>query len=88
MQTLYQSDSFIVVRFELPVADAPADAPTRGGYELVDRHARREIFLDGLLAEHFQQGVQALVASNPTEEAFDEFFGRYSALAQQPVNLH
>lgn len=88
MQTLYQSDSFVVVRFDMPVADAPEGTPSRGGYELVDRHARREIFLDGLLAEHFQQGVQALVDSNPTEEAFDEFIGRYCALAQQPVTLH
>ena len=88
MHMLYQSDSFVVVRFDVPAADGDGAAPARGGYEIVDRHARREIFLDGLLAEHFQQGVQALVDSNPTEEAFDEFIGRYSALAQQPVSFH
>lgn len=97
MQMLYNSDSFAVVRFDLP--DDPADAaaavgagdgprPGRGGYEIVDKLARREIFIDGALAESFQQGVQALAESNPSEEALDEFIGRYCALAQHPVTLH
>lgn len=89
MQMLYHSDSYVVVRFDVPAAGEPGQpALTRGGYEIVDRHARREIFLDGLLAEHFRQGVQALVDSQPTEEAMDAFIGRWTSLAQQPVALH
>lgn len=90
MQMLYQSESYVVVQFDVPAAE-PVDgevAEPRGGYEIVDRHARREIFLNGLMAQHFQQGVQALVNSNPTEEAFDEFLSGYCGLAQQPVSLH
>lgn len=90
MQMLYQSDSFVVVQFDVP-ADTDADTggrPARGGYEIVDRHARREIFLDGVVAEHFKQGVEALVESDPTEEAFDAFIERYCVLAQQPVVVH
>jgi hypothetical protein len=32
--------------------------------------------------------VQALVEQGPTEEALDEFIGRFTTLAQQPVVLH
>ncbi len=90
MQMLYNSDHFAVVRFEVP-AGAGADeaqAPGRGGYEIVDKLARREIFIEGALAESFQLGVKAIVESNPSQEAFDEFIGRYCALAQHPVTLH
>ncbi len=93
MQMLYQSDSFVVVRIDVP-GEAAADTATgdtvavRGGYEIVDRHARRGIFIEGPLAERFRQGVQALVDSDPTEEALDDFMGRWTALAQQPVTMH
>jgi hypothetical protein len=88
MQMIYQSDSYVVVQIEMPVA-SPGDGPlTRGGYEIVDRHARREIFLEGLMAEHFKQGVQALADTQPTEEAVDEFISGFSGLAQQPLAMH
>jgi Protein of unknown function (DUF3567) len=88
MQMLYQSDSYVVVQIDLPAAPS-ADGPlTRGGYEIVDRRARREIFLEGRMAEHFKQGVQALVDGNPTEEAVDEFISGFSGLAQQPLAMH
>ena len=98
MQMLYNSDSFIVVRFDVPAPDAlgapgapdAAAAPIlgRGGYEIVDKLARKEIFLEGLMAESFKTGVQAIVDGEATPEAFDEFIGRYTALAQQPVVAH
>ncbi len=89
MQMLYNSDSFVVVAFEVPgTAEAGAPALARGGYEIVDKFARKEIFLEGAVAESFQQGVQALVESGPTEEAMDEFIGRFTVLAQQPLVLH
>jgi hypothetical protein len=88
MQMLYNSDSFVVVKFDLPTA-VPPEAPTaRGGYEIVDKHARRGIYIEGALAERFQQGVQDLVAGDPSEDDFDDFFGGYCVLAQQPVTLH
>jgi hypothetical protein len=88
MQMLYQSDSYVVVQIDLPVA-SPGDGPlTRGGYEIVDRHARREIFLEGLLAEQFKLGVQAVIDKDPTEEALDAFISGFSGLAQQPLSMH
>lgn len=91
MQMLYNSDSFVVVAFEVPAAGEAADgapALSRGGYEIVDKFARKEIYLEGALAERFQQGVQALAQQDPSEEEMDEFIGGFSVLAQQPVVLH
>ena len=89
MHMLYNSDSFVVVRFDVPGSDTPDSArPARGGYEIVDKLARREIFIQGAVAESFKQGVQALVEGQPSEEAFDEFIAGYCTLAQQPVALH
>lgn len=79
MQMLYQSDSFVVVEF---------DVPSRGGYEIVDRHARREIYLDGLVAQSFKLGVEALADGDPTEDDYDEFIAGYCQLAQQPLAVH
>lgn len=100
MQTLYNSDSFVVVSFDIPAGDdapAPGSEPVRlqrGGFEIVDKQARKEIFIEGALAEHFKQGVQALVASQPQGDAhtlqslIDDFIAGYTALAQHPVVLH
>lgn len=92
MQMLYNSDSFAVMAFEVPGGAAEgeaADGTERGGYEIVDKFARKEIFLQGAVAASFQQGVQALVDNGPpTEEVMDEFIGRFTVLAQQPLVLH
>ncbi len=95
MQTLYNSDSFVVVSFDLPAGSSGADAQAqRGGYEIVDKLARKEIFIEGALAEHFKLGVQALVAEQTADDSedlqvrIDDFIAGYTALAQQPVLLH
>jgi hypothetical protein len=89
MRMLYNSDSFVVVRFDVPAQDGDAPSPGRGGYEIVDKLARKEIFIEGALAETFQLGVQALMDSHPAdEEAFDSFIAGYTLLAQQPLALH
>ncbi len=88
MQMLYNLDSFAVLQFDVTAEDG---APlTRGGYEIVDKFARKELFLEGLLAEQFKQGVQALIDGSPEPgvEEFDAFLAGYSSLAQQPVVLH
>jgi hypothetical protein len=89
MQLLYNSDSYTVVQFEVPGADAPqALASPRGGYEIVDKFARKEIYIQGAVAERFQRGVQELVDAGPSEEALDDFIGGFTQLAQQPLALH
>jgi len=89
MQMLYNSDHYVVVEFDMGV-DASADGATssQGGYEIVDKFARRGIFLNGAVADGFKAGVDALVERDPTEEEVDEFIAGYTLLAQQPVILH
>jgi len=91
MQMLYNSDSYAVVQFDVPGTPAPEEAqasPSRGGYEIVDKFARKEIFIQGALAEQFKQGVQALIDNDPSEEEMDDYLERYASLMQQALVLH
>jgi len=96
MQMLYNSDSFVVVQFDMTGdvsasasrAGAGTDALTHGGYEIVDKFARKEIFIQGALAESFKQGVEALIKTEPSEEEIDDYIERFTSLMQQPVILH
>ncbi|MEY4766554.1 MAG: hypothetical protein RI907_3227 [Pseudomonadota bacterium] len=92
MHMLYNSDSYAVVQIELPASskdEAPAEhALKRGGYEIVDKFARKELFIEGALAESFKEGVEALIESSPSVEEFDAYLERYAGMAQQPVVMH
>ena len=89
MHMLYNSDSFTVVQIDLPPeASASPDADSRGGYEIVDKFARKEIFIHGVLAESFKSGVEALIQSEPSEDEIDEFIEGYTSLLQQPLVVH
>lgn len=90
MQMLYNSDSFVVVVFDAPSLDDPHgdEALSRGGFEIVDKFARKEIFIEGAMAESFKDGVEALMETSPSEEEMDDYIGRYTSLMQQPVVLH
>ena len=88
MQMLYNSDHYVVVVFDAGSVDADPGASPQGGYEIVDKFARRGIFLNGAAAESFKRGVNALVERGPTEEEVDEFIAGYTLLAQQPVLVH
>ena len=87
MQMLYNSDSYTVVQFDAPVA-AGRDGPQRGGLEILDKSARKGIYIDGALADSFRRGVQALVDQGPDPEALDDYIAGYTTLAQQPLVLH
>lgn len=89
MQMLYQSDSYVVVRFDLPGAegDAAGDG-AGGGLEIVDRLARKEIFIQGAVAESFLRGARELAEREPGPEAIDDYIAGFTALAQQPLALH
>ncbi len=88
MQMLYNSDSYAVVIFEVPADPEQPAAPSRGGYELVDKFAGKQIYISGVLAETFKTGVQAVIDSGPSEEEMDDYIERFSALMQQPLVLH
>jgi hypothetical protein len=88
MQMIYDSDAFCVVKIDLPPAQGGKPQPARGGYEIVDKLARKEIFIDGAMAASFQNDVQALIETSPSVEEIDEFLGRFSSLMHQPLALH
>lgn len=96
MHMLYNSDSYVVVRFDVPSADegetvdaAPTPEGTgRGGYEIVDKFARKEIYIQGALAQTFRAGVEALIEKDPSEEEVDAFIARYAELMQTPLVMH
>ena len=91
MHMLYNSDNYAVVQIDMAAEQASlhlAQALTRGGYEIVDKFARKEIFIEGALAESFKEGVEALIESSPSIEEFDAYLERYAGMAQQPVVMH
>lgn len=94
MHMLYNSDSFVVVQFDGPAdADLPEthDTLTRGGYEIVDKLARKEIFIEGAMAQSFKDGVAALIETRPagpTQEEMDDYLERFASLMHQPVVMH
>jgi len=88
MQMLYNSDHYVVVAFDMDAEGDEHPATPQGGYEIVDKLARRGIFLNGAAAEGFKRGVSELVERGPTEEELDDFISGYTLLAQQPLTLH
>ena len=85
MNLIYNSDQYSVVEFG---ADDKREAFRFGGYEIVDKPGKREIFIGGSLAMSFREGVQDLIATEPSIEDIDEFLGQFDLLMQQPVLLH
>lgn len=95
MQMLYNSDNFAVLQFDVasldaaPSAGGPTGTLTRGGYEIVDKFARKEIFIEGAMAESFKLGVEALIeVGEPSEEEIDDYIARYASLMQHPLVMH
>jgi hypothetical protein len=89
MQMLYNSDTFAVVQIDVPdLPGSGAEARPRGGYEIVDKFARKEIFIQGALAQSFKEGVEALIERDPSQEEMDAYLQRFASLMQQPVVLH
>jgi hypothetical protein len=88
---VYNSDNYVVVQFDLPQSedtDLGDDALSRGGFEIVDKFARKEIFIEGAMAETFKDEVTALIETSPSEEEMDAYIERYTSLMLHPVVLH
>lgn len=96
MHMIYNSPMYCVVEFPGVLADEPEVAVEKvrgghaflGGYEIMDKVSRREIFLDGSLALHFRERVSELIDSEPSMDEIDEFLGGFGDLMHQPVVMH
>jgi hypothetical protein len=85
MNLIYNSDQYSVVEFG---ADQELEALRFGGYEIMDKPGKREIFIAGALAQSFRQEVTDLIATEPSVEEIDDFLGRFDTLMRHPVLLH
>jgi hypothetical protein len=85
MNLIYNSEQYSIVEFG---ADRNLEALRFGGYEIVDKGGKREIFIAGTLAQSFRRDVNDLIASEPSMEEVDEFLGSYDSIMSQPVLLH
>jgi hypothetical protein len=96
MHTLYDSDTFIVTHLLAPVDAAPpaagegetAPALVRHGFEIVDKRAGKEVYLDGSWAELFQQRLADWQRSTPTQEEVEDTLAQYAELAYIPLYVH
>lgn len=95
MQTMiYDSESFSVFQVDWPHETAAAASPEgkpnawHGGFEIVDKFARKEIFLEGLLADGFRARVQSLMENSPTTDDIDALLDGFSALSRQNLHTH
>ena len=85
MQMIYNSPNYCVVEF---APQAGHHLMNAGGYEIVDKNAQREIFIDGELAARFREHVKQLIEDEPSLDEVDEFLGQFDSLMTQPVVLH
>ena len=103
MHTLYDSDTYSVTHMlaNAVAADEPCEiegdqvtqvllVPTlaRHGFEIVDKRAVKEVYLDGSWAELFQQRISAWQQKTPTQEEVEDTLEQYAELAQNPVVVH
>ena len=103
MHTLYDSDTYSVTHMLANAVVAQEDSgaaaertepvlpvPTlaRHGFEIVDKRAGKEVYLDGSWAELFQQHIAAWQLNTPTQEEVEDTLEQYAELAQNPVLVH
>ena len=103
MHTLYDSETYTVThmlanstateglpRTESDAALGERVIPTlaRHGFEIVDKRAGKEVYLDGSWAELFQQHSSAWQLKTPTQEEVEDTLEQYAELAQNPVVVH
>ena len=69
-------------------ASKPMPTLARHGFEIVDKRANKEVYLDGSWAELFQLHISAWQKNTPTQEEVEDTLEQYAELAQNPVVVH
>lgn len=86
MNMIYNSPNYCVVEF---ASFAAGDGREQnGGFEIMDKTSKREIFLGGALADSFRKDVASLIDSEPSIEEIDEYLSRFDSMMQQTLVLH
>ncbi|GGX22926.1 BTH_I0359 family protein [Pigmentiphaga litoralis] len=84
MEMIYNSSNYVVVEF----AEIEGATAYGGGFEIVDKQSRRELYIAGESADQFRNQVQELIASEPSMEDVDEFLSQFDDYMNHPVTLH
>lgn len=84
MNMIYNSPSYCVVEFELD----DESVIELSGFEIMDKAARREIYIGGALADRFRDDVAQLVEGEPSMEEIDDYLSTFESIMQQPLALH
>ena len=77
MNVIYNSDNYYVVEY-----------PAQHGYELVDKHAARGMYLHGDAADKFLESMKTAISEDASAEHVDEFLDNFDVLLNQPVVFH
>lgn len=91
MNTLYDSDTYIVNHLLPEVEEeVQAERPVllRHGFEIVDKHTGREVYLDGAWAELFQRRLLQWQQVTPSQEEVEDTLSQYAELAHTPIHVH
>lgn len=91
MNTLYDSDTYIVNHLlPEPEEEVRAERPVllRHGFEIVDKHTGREVYLDGAWAELFQRRLLQWQQVTPSQEEVEDTLSQYAELAHTPIHIH
>ncbi|GAA4323754.1 DUF3567 domain-containing protein [Pigmentiphaga soli] len=83
MEMIYNSPNYVVVEFAQLEGAAHG-----GGFEIVDKQSRREVYIAGESADQFRSKVQELIATEPTMEDVDEFLSQFDEFMNRPLTLH
>jgi len=82
---IYNSPQYCVFEFEASTTDG---GRATGGYEIMDKQLRREIFLAARMPKISVAAVQELIEQGPSSDDIDAFLNGFSGLMTQPVILH
>ncbi len=85
MNMLYNSSNFCVLEFSDLGNEQLHPA---GGFEIMDKSMRREIFLNGPQAQLFKRDIDELMSTEPSFDEFDAFLSGYAGLMTQPMAVH
>jgi Protein of unknown function (DUF3567) len=85
MNMVYNSPHYCVVQF-LDFGDETKHPA--GGFEIMDKGMRREIFINGSQAELFKSNVAQLMSNEATNDEFDDYLATFAGMMTQTVALH
>lgn len=86
MNMIYNSPNYCVVEFaSFAARDGHEES---GGFEIMDKTSKREIFIGGLLADSFRKDVTSLIEAEPSTEEIDEYLSRFDSMMLHPLVLH